>query len=67
MDRLEAQRALAARKTLVPIRVGDAPAPQTLMDVMYLQIDESGLTDSDKERLVAAVRRVVERAQVEFG
>jgi hypothetical protein len=63
----EAQRALAARKTLIPLRVGDAPVPQTLMDVMYLQINESGLTDSDKERLVAAVTRAVGRTQDEFG
>jgi hypothetical protein len=59
----KAQRALAARKAIVPVRVGDAPVPPFLGSMAYLQIDEDTITPEQAKLLKDGVRRAVARAQ----
>jgi hypothetical protein len=59
----ETQRGFAARKTIIPIRVGDAPVPPFLTAITYLQIDEGTITPEQAARLKEGLRRAVARAR----
>ena len=57
----EAQRAFAARKTILPIRVGEATIPSDLADLTYLQLDTPNLTPQDRVKFTDALRTIADR------
>lgn len=61
--RFEIERALGARKAVLPLRVGGGRVPPDLHGILYLQVAGPLLTPSDEEQLVRAIQRLLARAR----
>ncbi|ADG68840.1 hypothetical protein Plim_3018 [Planctopirus limnophila DSM 3776] len=53
----EIGRAFGAHKKVFPIRIGDAPVPSDLMNVVYLQVSEPPFNAEDKEKIMMNLAR----------
>ena len=63
----ETERAFAARKALLPIRVADAPVPAFLRDFVYLQLETPSILKADEEKLIHSLKLVSERVRANRG
>jgi hypothetical protein len=57
----EAQRAYAAQKIILPIRMGEAPIPSFLLSIAYLQVSSDRLTEADKALIADGLQRILAR------
>lgn len=57
----EAERAYAAQKIILPIRIGDAPIPNFMMTIAYLQVSGDSLTAEEKVLITQGLQRILAR------
>jgi len=60
----EFSRAFAANKTILPIRVGNAPMPFDIQKLLYLQINSIELTKEEIQKIIEVLKQLLDSVKV---